>query len=299
MDLFGGMSGMNGIPGMSNLGWLSDATGTNNINNTSPLSGLTGLSDEIQKSFSNVLPNQEDLQKGDFSKILKDKSFAGINLDIIYDTFDLQDKFNEKVIPGWKTKKLDWWMAIEDELMEILNSVNWKWWKESKNLNEVGKKIDMQNIEVEMVDLFHFLISKGLEQNKESFMLVLIVAGTKSSRRFQPTEFIKKVRYELKLFAQIEMFEMAFLKWLELWFGMGKDLDYLMKAYRIKNALNIVRQKFGYKQGTYEKIWDQEKGLEDNVIAWKIADKLELNKDLFDNLIEELSKYYLTYVKPF
>ena len=211
----------------------------------------------------------------------------------------MQDKFNENVIPDWKHQNLDWWMAIDDEIMEVLNSVNWKWWKNSKNLSEAGKKVDMANVEVELVDLFHFLISKGIEQKKENFMLTMLLAATKYNKKYEPLEIIKKVRYEMKLFSQLGIFEMVFIKWLEIWFGMDKDLDYLMKAYRIKNALNIVRQKFGYKQGTYEKIWDKEKGYEDNVIAWKLAEKLELNKEFFNKLIDELSKYYLTYVKPF
>ena len=281
------------------LGNLGNTGNIGNINDFMKMKGLGNFSDELQKSFANVLPNAEELQKGDFTKFLKDQEIDGIKMDILKDTFDLQDKFNENVIPNWKVKELDWWMAIEDELMEILNSVNWKWWKNAKNLSEVGKKIDMENIEVEMIDLFHFIISKGIEQNKESFMIVMITAGAKFQQRFTPEEIVKKVRYEMKLFAQLEVFEMTFLKWLEIWFGMGRSFEYLMKAYRIKNALNIIRQKFGYKEGKYEKIWDKEKGFEDNVIAWKLAEKLELNDKFFDELIEELTRYYLTNVKSF
>ena len=273
--------------------------GNNIINGTKGIEGIDLLSDEIQKSLNNILPSDKEIKSGDLSKFFKKQNIEGIDLDIIYDTFELQDNFNENVIPDWKHQNLDWWMAVDDEIMEVLNSVNWKWWKNSKNLSEVGKKVDIANVEVELVDLFHFLISKGIEQKKENFMLTMLLAATKYNKKYEPLEIIKKVRYEMKLFSQLGIFEMVFIKWLEIWFGMDKDLDYLMKAYRIKNALNIVRQKFGYKQGTYEKIWDKEKGYEDNVIAWKIAEKLELNKEFFNKLIDELSKYYLTYVKPF
>jgi len=268
----------------------------------SNFSGLGNFAEEIQKSLSGLMPNVNELQNGNFSSLLKDKKIPGldnINLEIIQDTFNLQDKFNESVVPGWKLKKLDWWMAITDEINEILNSVNWKWWKGTKNLNEVGKKVDMKNVEVEMIDIFHFLISLGIEQQKQPVMLMFLIAGTKFDKKYEPLEIIRKTRYEMRIFADLEIFEMTFYKWVELWFGMGKSLDYLMKAYRIKNALNIIRQKFGYKQGTYEKIWDREKGLEDNVIAWQIAEKLELNKEFFSKLIEELTKYYLNNVKPF
>ena len=270
--------------------------------NGGSFNGLNSFSDEIQKSLANILPNAKELQNGDFSSLIKNQNIPGmkgLNLELIQDTFELQDNFNEKVIPGWKMKNLDWWMAITDEITEILNSANWKWWKNSKNLNEVGKKVDMQNVEVEMIDIFHFLLSLGIKYQKQSVMLMFLIAGTKLDKKFEPVEIIKKTRYEMRIFADLEIFEMVFYKWVELWFGMGKSLDYLMKAYRIKNALNIIRQKFGYKQGTYEKIWDKKKGLEDNVIAWQIADKLELNKEFFDKLIDELSKYYLNNVKAF
>jgi len=288
----------NGLNGLSSLGNM-DGAGLTGLTSMSGFSGLDNFTDELKKSFSNVMPTDEELNTEDFSKILKKYNLDDIDLSVIYDTLELQDKFNENVIQGWKNKKLDWWMAIDDEIMEILNSVNWKWWKNAKNLKEVGTKVDMDNVEVEMVDLFHFLMSIGLEKKKENFMITMLFSATKFNKKFDPQEIIKKVRYEMKLFAQLGIFEMVFLKWLEVWFGMGKDLNYLLKSYRIKNALNIVRQKFGYKNGTYEKIWDKENNLEDNVIAWKLAENLELNKEFFDKIIEELSKYYLTNVKSF
>jgi len=135
--------------------------------NLNSIAGLNNFSEELQKSFANIIPNPESLKNGDFSELLKNQKINNINFNLIFDTFKLQDQFNENVVPQWKVKNLDWWMAIDDEIMEILNSVNWKWWKNAKNLNEVGKKVDMDNVEVEMIDLFHFLISKGIEQKKD------------------------------------------------------------------------------------------------------------------------------------
>ena len=48
------------------------------------------------------------------------------------------------------------------------------------------------------------------------------------------------------------------------------DVEDLYKRYVIKNQLNIFRQKNGYKNGTYVKLWD---GIEDNIVAFKIMDK--------------------------
>jgi len=73
----------------------------------SNFNGLGNFAEEIQKSLSGLMPNINELQNGDFSSLLKDRKIPGldnINLEIIQDTFNLQDKFNESVVPGWKLK---------------------------------------------------------------------------------------------------------------------------------------------------------------------------------------------------
>ena len=53
-------------------------------------------------------------------------------------------------------KKTEWVLnycrAMQQELAELTDSVPWKWWAKYQ-------KFDMQNARVEVVDLFHFLIS--------------------------------------------------------------------------------------------------------------------------------------------
>ena len=41
--------------------------------------------------------------------------------------------------------------AIRAEVDELDNSIPWKWWR--------GEKTDIQNVRVELVDIFHFLLS--------------------------------------------------------------------------------------------------------------------------------------------
>jgi len=48
------------------------------------------------------------------------------------------------------------------------------------------------------------------------------------------------------------------------------NIEDLYKRYVVKNQLNTFRQKNGYKDGSYIKLWD---GVEDNVVAFKIMDK--------------------------
>ena len=48
-----------------------------------------------------------------------------------------------------------------------------------------------------------------------------------------------------------------------MWLSRGLKIVDLLKLYRAKNVLNAFRQKNGYKQGTYVKIWGED---EDNII---------------------------------
>ena len=49
---------------------------------------------------------------------------------------------------------LNYCRAMSQEIAELTDSVPWKWWAKYQ-------KFDLQNARVEVVDLFHFLISLG------------------------------------------------------------------------------------------------------------------------------------------
>lgn len=59
------------------------------------------------------------------------------------------DKMNEAEKAQWT---LNYCRAMTQELAELTDSVPWKWWAKYQ-------KLDEQNARVEVVDLFHFLIS--------------------------------------------------------------------------------------------------------------------------------------------
>ena len=74
--------------------------------------------------------------------------------------FAMQKKLNERI--GVCTDRMDeaqqvkWVLnytrALSQELAELTDSVPWKWWAKYQ-------KFDVQNARVEVVDMFHFLIS--------------------------------------------------------------------------------------------------------------------------------------------
>ncbi|MBI3871271.1 MAG: dUTP diphosphatase [Verrucomicrobia bacterium] len=82
------------------------------------------------------------------------------NPDQLRELFEMQRALNLRI--GVDTEKMDdesqvqWILnytrAMSQELAELTDSVPWKWWAKYQ-------KFDQQNARVEVVDLFHFLIS--------------------------------------------------------------------------------------------------------------------------------------------
>ena len=81
-------------------------------------------------------------------------------MDKLDEIFDLQEALNKRI--GVNTDamsdedKAEWvlkyTLAMQQEMAELVDSVPWKWWAKYQ-------KFDEQNAKVEVVDLFHFLIS--------------------------------------------------------------------------------------------------------------------------------------------
>ena len=78
-------------------------------------------------------------------------------LDTIY---EMQDNLNQRIgdvtenlSEEEKTKwVLNYTRAMQQEIAELIDSVPWKWWAKYQEFDE-------QNAKVEIIDLFHFLIS--------------------------------------------------------------------------------------------------------------------------------------------
>ena len=80
--------------------------------------------------------------------------------DMLQDLFRRQEELNRRIgvdtdrmsdadRPTWV---LNYCRAMSQEIAELTDSVPWKWWAKYQ-------KFDEQNARVEVVDLFHFLIS--------------------------------------------------------------------------------------------------------------------------------------------
>ncbi|PWU06884.1 MAG: dUTPase [Verrucomicrobia bacterium] len=81
-------------------------------------------------------------------------------MDKLKQIFDLQQELNERIgvnlenlsEEGKTAWVLNYTRAMQQEIAELIDSVPWKWWAKYQ-------KFDEQNAKVEIVDLFHFLVS--------------------------------------------------------------------------------------------------------------------------------------------
>ena len=81
-------------------------------------------------------------------------------MDKLEEIFRMQDALNArigvKLPPPTDEEKAKWILnytrAMQQETAELIDSVPWKWWAKYQ-------KFDEQNAKVEVVDLFHFLVS--------------------------------------------------------------------------------------------------------------------------------------------
>jgi dimeric dUTPase (all-alpha-NTP-PPase superfamily) len=81
-------------------------------------------------------------------------------MDKLENIFDLQEQLNVRIGVDMKDMNdeerakwiLNYVRAMQQELAELTDSVPWKWWANYQ-------AFDKQNAKVEIVDLFHFLIS--------------------------------------------------------------------------------------------------------------------------------------------
>ena len=53
----------------------------------------------------------------------------------------------------------DYITAMEQEIAELKDCLNWKWWSKEYQKHEPYAIMDKQNLKVELIDILHFLIS--------------------------------------------------------------------------------------------------------------------------------------------
>jgi dimeric dUTPase (all-alpha-NTP-PPase superfamily) len=87
-------------------------------------------------------------------------TYGNSSMDKLESIFSMQEDLNARIGVGLKNMSeeeqirwvLNYTRAMQQELAELVDSVPWKWWAKYQ-------EFDKQNARVEVVDLFHFLVS--------------------------------------------------------------------------------------------------------------------------------------------
>ena len=75
----------------------------------------------------------------------------------IKEMFELQCQLNEELVPEWLERRLRFENAIIVEVAELIDCLGYKWWK--------YQEIDEANARVEIVDIWHFVMSYVLRED--------------------------------------------------------------------------------------------------------------------------------------
>ena len=189
--------------------------------------------------------------------------------------FNLQKQLNDDTNGEiWLTgvtrenRKISWYQCTYMEVAEAIDSFNWKHWK------NIDNEPDWTNIRVELVDIWHFIMSESIRINDDKYANKFL--GLQPKGDFDVNVLVNSLEsmLSLSITSSIKPEANNIREITDIFFTIISHLDIniedLYKRYVVKNQLNTFRQKNGYKDGSYIKLWN---GVEDNVIAFKLMDK--------------------------
>lgn len=175
--------------------------------------------------------------------------------------FSFQNAINCEVNPDWINAKYPFLRAAALEAGEAIEHHGWKWWKKQEK--------DLPQLQMELVDIWHFILSAILVANDGD------IEASISRLDYNPDEQIIEfddgfcIVREMDTVAKLELLmglsvsrRISILLFSAILEDCGVSWNGLYKQYIAKNVLNMFRQNYGYKDGTYHKIWA---GREDNV----------------------------------
>jgi len=192
----------------------------------------------------------------------------------------LQDAMNSRVSDTWRANNYQWYRAIWVECAEMLDHYGWKWWKH--------QSIDVAQVQLELVDIFHF----GLSLRLMTGASVSEIANELAEQLTQPLANITDFKLALEQLASSAVTEhtfnaRAFANCMHL---IDMDLTELFRQYIGKNTLNFFRQDHGYKDGSYLKLWH---GKEDNEVLAELVKQIDVTTDDFQQqLYQALTAAY-------
>lgn len=200
---------------------------------------------------------------------------------------ELQDTMNATVNSEWRAQGNAWYRAIWVECAELLDHYGWKWWK--------AQQPDVEQVELELIDIWHFGISIALETCKqgdyESLADTLERQLSSALGSVDDDKSPEAFRCAVEAFAQntLQGKEFDAEGFARLMAYIDLSFDGLFRRYVAKNVLNIFRQNHGYKEGTYRKLWG---GREDNEHLMELLADLDQSDISHERIYSGLSERY-------
>jgi dimeric dUTPase (all-alpha-NTP-PPase superfamily) len=205
----------------------------------------------------------------------------------------LQAAMNTKVDPNWVSARYPYMRAVVIEAAEAIEHHGWKWWKKQKK--------DLPQLQMELIDIWHFLLSEILlgEGGDEAAALINLTEKLENIQASQQIQFDGEL-YELKSLDLLNRLELLIALSaarkieLSVFAAIMEDCEMdwteLYCQYVGKNVLNFFRQDHGYQDGTYQKMWNSR---EDNEYLVEVMAQLDADDAQYkDKLYSALSAHY-------
>lgn len=203
--------------------------------------------------------------------------------ELLIQQLNLQNQLNINTCgENWRdgvtmnNKYINWRLDADMELSELIDSLPWKHWK------EIDEAPDYKNIHIELVDVWHFILSDTLTLNLEYSEIVNIVSNVMKGIQNKTKIYCNKSEFHKEIIEKTLLLKNEITKVnksiintdaLKRFFLLCNtcELSYkqLFALYFGKNYLNEFRQLNGYKEGQYRKIWSENK--EDNDFMYDIV----------------------------
>ncbi|GAC35005.1 dUTP diphosphatase [Paraglaciecola polaris] len=205
----------------------------------------------------------------------------------------LQDGMNRKVNPDWLGANYAYLRAAMIESVEGIEHHGWKWWK--------AQHKDLPQLQMELVDIWHFALSAiiiqfdgDIEQSANTIAQQL-ASGTSQvtfdgkDYTFTNLDIVDNLQLMAGLCAANRFDVPLFITIVE---QAQMNADELYRQYVGKNVLNFFRQDNGYKEGSYQKLWN---GREDNEHLVDVLNTLDIAvPDYSDKVYQGLQQRYPT-----
>jgi len=215
------------------------------------------------------------------------------NSELIQIMLDYQDKLNTELKgEDWKSQNLQWYRAIWIECAELMDCFPWKWWAKVET--------DLDNALIEIVDIWHFILSWSLQQDYPLAITLGIIEYAKTTTKGELS--IEKITEGIELLAKYALdkdFVGTIYAFYSLLSNFSCGIKTLAKIYFGKNTLNYFRKLKGIQEGTYNRYWN---GVEDNKVMLRLIKEVkadireveEFQKELMSLLEKEYQKHFQT-----